>query len=292
MRTLLFFLLVFPLLASDAAQAAQKPFTIQVSGNPKGLPMILIPGLSSAGAVYDDTVAKYCGDAKAKYQCHTLTLAGFAGVPALPDGPLLPGVRDALVDYIQANKLVKPIFIGHSLGGHMALWIASMHPDLTGKLIIVDSLPHLGTFMFPDPTTLHKQAEGMKMMIVNQTKEQYGNFIKTSGMLTTLVTPEAQLARVTEWGMSSSPVAVGNAMFDLYTTDLREEVAKITAKTLVLCSWIGYKEFNTKASTMVIFEKQYAKLKDVKLAMSDTAKHFIMLDEPAWYFDQIDAFLK
>lgn len=287
MRTFLLFLI-----ATSAAWTAQKPFTVQVSGNPKGLPMILIPGLSSAGAVYDDTVAKYCGDAKAKYQCHTLTLAGFAGVPALPDGPLLPGVRDALVDYIQANKLVKPIIIGHSLGGHMALWIASMHPGLTGKLIIVDSLPHLGGFMFPDPATLQQQAEGMRKMIVNQSKEQYGAYVKNSGMMTALVTPEAQLARAIEWGVTSSPVAVGNAMYDLYTTDLREEVAKITAKTLVLCSWIGYKDFNTKASTMAIFEKQYAKLKDVKLVMSDTAKHFIMLDEPAWYLDQIDSFLK
>lgn len=287
MKTLLLFLF-----ATCTALAAQKPFAVQVSGNPKGLPMILIPGLSSSGAVYDDTLAKYCGDAKAKYLCHTLTLAGFAGVPALPDGPLLPGVRDALVEYIQANKLDKPIIIGHSLGGHMALWIASMHPELTGKLIIVDSMPHLGGLMFPDPANLNKQAEGMKMMIVNQSKEQYGAYIKSSGMLRSLVTPDAQLARVTEWSMTSSPVAVGNAMYDLYTTDLREEVAKITAKTIVLCSWIGYKDFNTKASTMAIFEKQYAKLKDVKFVMSDTAKHFIMLDEPAWYLDQIDSFLK
>jgi N-formylmaleamate deformylase len=287
MKTLLLFLI-----ASFAAEAAQKPFSVQVSGNPKGQPMILIPGLSSAGAVYDDTVAKYCADAKAKYQCHTLTLAGFAGVPALPDGPLLPGVRDALVDYIQVNKLAKPTIIGHSLGGHMALWIASMHPGLTGKLIIVDSMPHLGALMFPDPATLNKQAEGMKMMIANQSKEQYGAYVKSSNMLKSLVTPDNQLARVTEWSLNSSPVAIGNAMYDLYTTDLREELSKITAKTLVLCSWIGYKDFQSKEATQAIFDKQYAKQKDVKLVMSESAKHFIMLDDPAWYLDQIDAFLK
>lgn len=254
--------------------------------------MVLIPGLSSSGAVYDDTVARYCSDSKAKYYCHTLTLAGFAGVPALPDGPFLPQVRDALVDYIEVNGLKQPIIIGHSLGGHMALWIASMKPGLTGKLIIVDSMPHLGGLMFPDPAKLQKQAEGMKMMIVNQSIEQYGAYIKNSGSLQALVTPESQLARVMDWGLKSSPVAVGNAMYDLYTTDLREEVGKITAKTLVLCSWIGYKDYNTKEATMAIFDKQYAKLKDKKLVMSDTAKHFIMLDEPAWYLEQIDLFLK
>jgi len=272
--------------------ASPKAFEVTLLGNPEGKPILLIPGLSSSGAVYDDTVAHYCADAKAKYQCHTFTLAGFAGVAPLPDGPLLPQLRDALVDYIKTNKLVKPVIIGHSLGGHMALWIASLHPGLPGPLVIVDSMPHLGALIFKDPTKLQKQAEGMKMMVSNQSSAQYGAYIKNSGMLKSLVTPEAQLARVTDWSLTSSPVAVGNAMYDLYTTDLRESVGEITAKTLVLCSWIGYKDYTTKEATMAIFEKQFAKLKDKKLIMSDTAKHFIMLDEPTWYLEQIDLFLK
>ena len=49
------------------------------------------PGLQSAGAVWDTTVAHY----KERYECHVLTLAGFAGQPALPAGtPFLKTVRD------------------------------------------------------------------------------------------------------------------------------------------------------------------------------------------------------
>ncbi len=287
MRTLLA-LATFATLAT----AAPQPFEVKVTGNPKGSPIVLIPGLSSAGAVYASTVARYCADAQAKYQCHTLTLAGFAGVPALSDGPFLAQVRDALVTYIETNKLKKPHLIGHSLGGHMALWIAALHPKLTGKLIIVDSLPHLGAMMFPDPTKLVKQAEGMRLMITNQSPEQYAAYVKNSPMLKSLVTPEAELARVTDWGLHSSPVAVGNAMYDLYTTDLRDKIAAITSPTLVLCSWIGYKDYTTQAATLAIFETQYDKLKEKKLVMHPTAKHFLMLDDPAWYLNQVDLFLK
>ena len=66
--------------------AAQQPFRFQVTGN--GRPMILIPGLSCPGQVWDGTVARY----KDRYEMHVLSLAGFAGVPRVP-GPFLDTAR-------------------------------------------------------------------------------------------------------------------------------------------------------------------------------------------------------
>jgi N-formylmaleamate deformylase len=50
-------------------------------------------------------------------------------------------VRDALADYIRKNNLDKPVVVGHSLGGYLALLLAVKYPDLPGKLVIVDSYP-------------------------------------------------------------------------------------------------------------------------------------------------------
>ena len=58
--------------------AAQQPFQVKVSGH--GQPMILIPGLSSSGETWDTTVDHY----KDRFECHVLTVAGFAGVPRVP----------------------------------------------------------------------------------------------------------------------------------------------------------------------------------------------------------------
>src|SRR4051812_37745586 len=115
--------------AATAAPAASShpAFKVDVSG--KGAPIILIPGLASAGEVWDGTVARYCGD----HQCHVLTLAGFAGQPAIA-GPLLPAVEQQLSDYIAANKFDHPIVIGHSLGGFIGMKLAADHPDQVGRL--------------------------------------------------------------------------------------------------------------------------------------------------------------
>src|SRR5689334_20013832 len=69
-------LVLLPILGAAASTAdaqKQSPFTVKVVG--KGRPMILIPGLMCSGDVWDTTVEHY----KSSYECHVLTLAGFAG---------------------------------------------------------------------------------------------------------------------------------------------------------------------------------------------------------------------
>ena len=87
--------------------------------------MILIPGLQCSGAVWNEAVAHYSDE----YQVHVLTIAGFAGEPAIP-GLRLSTVRDDLIRYIRENKLDHPVIVGHSLGGFLALWIAATAPDM------------------------------------------------------------------------------------------------------------------------------------------------------------------
>ena len=122
-----------------ADNPAQHPtFTVRVVG--KGKPMLLIPGLTCPGAVWDKTVAHY----QRQYQCHVVSLAGFGGTPAGPaTAALLPAVRDQLLAYLKAQRLNKPVVIGHSLGGFLALAMSVQQPDAIGPLVIVDSLPFL-----------------------------------------------------------------------------------------------------------------------------------------------------
>src|SRR5204862_7086820 len=127
-------------LTMAAAAMAQDPFQVKVTGH--GRPMILIPGLSSSGETWDTTVARY----KDRFECHVLTVAGFAGVPRIP-APVLDQVRDGLVAYIRKNKLNRPIVVGHSLGGFLALDLAARYPDLPARIVIVDSYPFLAGVM-------------------------------------------------------------------------------------------------------------------------------------------------
>jgi len=92
------------LFAASIPAVAATAFKAEVSG--AGQPVILIPGLASSGEVWKETAAHLCGPR----QCHVLTLAGFAGQPALQEGELIATAEQQLADYITANKLDKPIF--------------------------------------------------------------------------------------------------------------------------------------------------------------------------------------
>src|ERR1035438_697514 len=126
---------------------ANPSFAVEKIG--AGRPMILIPGLFCSGHVWDETVEHF----KDKFTCYEITLPGFAGQPPISSDSLLVVVARQLADFIQQNKLEKPIIVGHSLGGSLALQLGVMYPTLPGALVIVSSAPFLpGLALSPDVT--------------------------------------------------------------------------------------------------------------------------------------------
>jgi pimeloyl-ACP methyl ester carboxylesterase len=281
------------LLASPATQAADNhpAFRVAVSGNPQGQPIILIPGLASSGEVWSGTVAHYCGASQPQFQCHTLTLAGFAGVPPI-EGALLPAAEQQLADYIAAHHLAHPLVIGHSLGGFLALKLAADHPDQVGKLVIVDAVPCLVAATGAPGATAEqvKQAgEGMRRMMLAQ--DAATARAATDMSVRTMVTRPADVERVLAWGAQSDRATVVNAMADMMGDDMREQVGRVRAPTLVLGSWIAYQAYGPKTMFEQTYRNQYMRLPGVQVALAESARHFIMLDDPAWMYDRIDRFL-
>jgi pimeloyl-ACP methyl ester carboxylesterase len=270
-----------------------KSFRVQVVG--RGRPMILIPGLSSSGDTWKTTVARY----QDRFTCHVLTLAGFAGVPAIPP-PFLSTVRDDLAAYIRDQHLTKPIIVGHSLGGTLALDLAIHDPDLVGPLVIVDALPFLAGAQFQVKSVDDAKANiaAMHAYMSNQTRAQYDDYVRSGVATKYMVTSAADLDTIKQWGLASDPRAVADAMADLYATDVRQEVAKIAVPALVLGTWAGLHEqlkaYGTdlsRAAVVETFEQQFARLPHLHFALAETARHFIMYDDPQWFFAQVDAFL-
>lgn len=274
-----------PVAAADSE--AHPAFQVAVSGNPHGAPVILIPGLASSGAVWDGTVARYCG----ARQCHVLTLAGFAGVPPVA-GPLLSAAENQLSAYIAAHKLERPVVIGHSLGGFLALKLAADHPDQVGRLVVVDAVPALAAatqMQGMNAEQVRQAGEGMRKALLAQdaASARAGNEQAVRGMVTRLEDAE----RIMAWGAQSDRVTVVNAMADMMGDDMREQVGRIKAPTLVLGSWAAYKDFVPKAAFEQNYRNQYARLSGVQVDVAESARHFIMVDDPAWMYDRIDHFL-
>jgi pimeloyl-ACP methyl ester carboxylesterase len=278
---------------APVAPTAPTSFTVQVTG--QGRPMILIPGLMSSGDTWKSTVAKY----QDRFRCHVLTLAGFAGVPPIKD-PLLSTVRRELVDYIRAQHLDRPVIVGHSLGGTLALAIAADHPELTGPLVIVDSLPFLAGAQMQAKTLDEAKAgiAAMRAYMSTQTPEQFQAYVKAGTATEFMVTKPADHDTIKQWGLGSDQRTTAESMADLMSMDLRMDVAKITAPTLVLGTWAGlhdqlkkYGVALSRADVIRTFDEQFAKQPKVHFAIAESARHFIMFDDPRWFFAELDQFL-
>lgn len=292
-RSLIRMLVIAAALAGFGLAQQHPAFAVKISGH--GQPMILIPGLNSSGATWDSTVAHY----QNHYTCYVLTLAGFAGQPPI-QGPLLPAVREQLAAYIVAQHLHRPVIVGHSLGGSLALDLAEHHPNLVGPLVIVDSLPFYPGAWFGAKTLADAQPilKQMQTGMAHMTEAQYIASAK-SGASTNAMTlsPERQKT-LEQWGVTTDMHTFIRADMELMNMDLRPGLAKITSPTLLLGTWMGWvKQISgygpklTRADFVASFKQQYATLPHLHFAMADHSEHFIMWDDPAWFFQQLDSFL-
>jgi pimeloyl-ACP methyl ester carboxylesterase len=223
-----------------------------------------------------------------------LSLAGFGGTPAQPtDGPMLEAVREELATYITKHDLNQPTIVGHSLGGFLALDLAVHHPELTGKLVIVDSLPFIYGIMQPGATVADaKQAAKATASAFSQMNpDTYAKMIRNGPNGSTMAASENDIDRIIDWGLASDGASVAKALGELYSADLRSELSKVGSPTLVLAAWIGYAPYTNHDSAAQTYRQQYAGLNNVQIEITDTARHFIMLDEPEWMFARIETFL-
>lgn len=266
---------------------AMKPtaFSVKVTGT--GRPVIFIPGFTCAGNVWDATVA-HLGD---KVQAHVITIAGFAGEPAPADiTQVLPVVHAQLVEYIKANKLEKPIIIGHSMGGFLSLWLASTNSADIGGVIDVDGLPFFAAIMDPAATEA-SAAEAAKAQTDGMAAASQEQFATSSRQfLGAMITDPAVADRVVADAGKSDPKTSAVAFREMMSKDLRPGLPKITTKVTVIAAANQGPDVPRDALERA-WHTQVDTIPGVELKFVENAKHFVMLDQPAAFFALVDAAL-
>jgi len=270
--------------ATAAATVEFRDLRVEVVG--QGRPVLMIPGLNSAASTWTET----CAALQPGVQCHVVQLPGFAGAPAVATDRFLDGMRDRLLAYMDDRKLDKPVVMGHSLGGALALQMAAAKPDRIERLVIVDTLPFLAGLRGMTPEAAKGAAVAMRQGMVNSTPAQWeaGARQGSMGMSRTPANNE----RVFGWSMASDRATSAQAMSELWGDDMRPLLPKITTPTLVLGAWAAYQPMGaTLESTRGIFESQYAGLKGVKVSMSQNGYHFLMWDDADWLVGEVKGFI-
>lgn len=254
--------------AVSASRRAFTPtaFSVEVRGR-GGRPVILIPGLGCPASVWRDTVAHLH---RLGYQTHALTLAGFAGKPRI-DRPLARTTVEELGRYIRDRHLVSPVVIGHSLGGTLAYWLAAREPGLVGAMVIVDAGPPAAEAA---PATQIRDAwrEASDAQFERQIKEMFGHMSVKPERLAPLLTEVAR----------SDRRAIGDVVYELSVTTVRDELSRIRAPVLLVLADGELKDD---------FRRQARAVRDRDVVVVPRSGHFVMLDDPPAFFAAVDDFL-
>ncbi len=280
MKKLTFLLIILLFLAAACnifGQTKTYPFEVKKTG--KGSQsLIFIPGFASSGEVWNETTAKF----EKNFTCYTLTMAGFAGVKPEADASFADWEK-GIAAYIKDNRIEKPVIIGHSMGGGLALAIAADYPELVGKIVIVDTLPCLAAIS--DPNFKSKENNDCSATInrlTSMTDDQFRQ-MQTQTMPRLLADTSMQ-ETVIGWSMKSDRKIFAKMYCDFSNTDLREKIKNIQSPSLILLE-----SFFINMKPMI--EEQYKNLKNTNMQYASKGLHFIMYDDKEWYFSQLTHFL-
>ncbi len=271
------------------ADFASERLHVRVDGAEGGRDIILIPGLSSSPEIWQGTV-DHLG---AGWRVHRIHIQGFAGAEPKGNatGPVAAPVAEEIARYITENKLDHPVVVGHSMGGTIGMMLAARHPDLVGKLMVVDMIPFMGAMFGPPGTTAESVAPIAEQVYQGMSTASPADYQTRAEATVTGMVNNAEARPQVLGDTRNSDQQVSSAAYrELILTDLRPELSKITAPTEVV-----YVKFNdarmTPEITDMIYQTSFANLPGVTLKRIDDAAHFIFLDQPAAFNTELDAFL-
>ena len=280
MNTLKKIVITVCILMTISVQSQEKSFEVEVIG--KGNPILLFPGFSCTGDVWNETVKEL----SKTYECHVFTFAGFGTVAPI-ETPWLETIKKDVETYVQRKKLQKPTIIGHSMGGSLALWLAATNENIYKELIVVDGLPSIGALMIPNFTSENVTHDNP---FSNQQFAMDDEAFKTMAtqMAAGMTFNKEKQSTITSWMIQADRKTYVYGYVDLLKLDLREQIQNIKIPVTIMAAV----SFYPRKQVEELYTKQYQKLAKKDIIYVDDSAHFIMFDKPDWFLTQMKTILK
>ncbi|MGE0931893.1 alpha/beta fold hydrolase [Peijinzhouia sedimentorum] len=258
---------------------AQNPaIYIEKVGN--GDPILFLPGFTTPGSVWDETIEQL----PTEYLSIKVSYAGFNNLPAI-EMPWYETIKTELIEYIQKENLNKITIIGHSMGGMLAIDLAESIPNKIHKLVLVDALPSMRALMMPGvPAEAIQYESPYNTQMLAQTDEEILTMAKMTSQNMTYKAD--RIEELTKWSLEADRKTFIYGYTDLLKLDLRDALKSIKVPSLVLGASFPDREIVKKN-----FDEQYASLSNKEILLAPESKHFIMFDEPEWFYSTVNKFL-
>jgi pimeloyl-ACP methyl ester carboxylesterase len=265
-------------LFSLSVSADLQSIKVEVKG--KGKPVLLLAGFTCTGDVWNETVSEI----SETNECHIVTYAGFGNVPAL-DTLWLQTIKHDLDNYIEQNKFEDLSIIGHSMGGTLALWIASEKKFDIKSMLVIDALPCMGALMIPNYSSENISYDtpyGRNLLSMSDS-DFSGMAMNFAKFMCKNISKHEQIAN---WIKVSDRKTYVHGYFDLLKVDLRKALANIDTPVRILAAANPSKSMVENA-----YNEQYVLLENKEVIYVEDSAHFIMYDQYDVYIENVKQIL-
>jgi pimeloyl-ACP methyl ester carboxylesterase len=253
---------------------------IHVEKSGKGNAVVFLPGFTTPGSVWNETIKNL----DVQKENHVVSYAGFNGLEPIAT-PWYEQLKNELVSYVKTEKLSNVTIIGHSMGGNLAIDIAAELPDQISGLILVESIPCMRELMMPGvPASSLQYDSPYNNQMLEMNDEAFKQM--ATNMAQYMTFDQSKMEVLSEWSIKADRKTYVYGYTDLLKLDLRDKLSSITSKTLILGA-----SFPDKNVVLANYEKQYDNLAEKEILISEHSKHFIMFDDPTWFYENVNSFL-
>lgn len=231
----------------------------------QGSPLILLHGWGANYHTFDYLI-NYL---KNNFTIYALDLPGFGQSDEPPIPYNLSNYVNFLVTFINELQITKPIILGHSFGGRIAIKYASINSNID-KLILVDSAG------IRKKLSIKKRWQIIRYKLLKFYYKKKKDIAKYNQLIKVNGSPDF---------VSASPIMKGT-MSKVIKEDLKKYIRKITTETLII--W-GKDDTETPYSDAQYMNKH---IKNSGLVTFDNCGHFPYLEKRNYFHIVIGKYLE
>ena len=259
------------------AHSRDNRFSYEAAGDPGLPPLVFLHGIGGAARAWRGQLATFSDH----FRCLAWDMPGYGGSAPL-SAASIPTLAEALQDFLQQVGAIRPILVGHSIGGMIVQqWLAA-RPDSAAAVVLAQTSPAFGK----------REGDWQKAFIAARLGplEQGASLASLAPSLVQELVgddPDANGMALARDCMAAVPEATYRAtMLALMGFDLRQKLKEIAVPTLVLA---GSRDNNAPAPMMAkmagfIPQASYVELEGIG--------HLANLERPAAFNTALASFLK
>jgi pimeloyl-ACP methyl ester carboxylesterase len=244
-------------------------------GNRDNRALVFIPALFCGSWQWNAQI----NNLSKEYNVLVVTLPGFGGRPMIEGDDLMARAAQSLHELIVNRHLRRPVIIGHSLGGTLAVYFAEHYPsDLTSLVTVEGGYPVALTQAARDAAVKKSTApyEGLSQSEVGP--------VARKQTLQYTITQKSDVDTVETLAANSKPAAIVQWLQAAISLDLTTGLKRVTVPFTAIIPFDPdidpYQGFKTAPQKQDDYTRWVGNAADGKVILITPSRHFVMFDQP------------